>query len=209
LSVNSCAVPVGKPVPALPVFYAQRVGAAAAGLVTALRLRRLSPMSAGPSGGALALAPEEEAVLAVCRANEQARVDLRVACSSWLVTAALSLQGLSQDALAAAMPSMLLARLTECLNTLLIKARPAGVRLGGVTCSHHPSALQGKIQLFSAAAVGGAVTATPVFKFVKPEDAVKCALTQPSLDSLLLTHPPPDWRAGSRDSATRRCSSFS
>ena len=52
-----------------------------------------------------------------------------------------------------------------------------------------PFHLQGKIQLFSAAAVSGAVASTPVFKFVKPEEAVKCALA--AVLRLLPAHSPP------------------
>ena len=86
----------------------------------------------------------EEQVLAVCRQHEA---------------------GLSQDQLSTALPSIPVARIADCLNSLLVKA---------------------KIQLFGASATVGAPQ-TPVFKFVKPEEAVKCAAAavRPSLPSRL------------------------
>ena len=96
----------------------------------------------------------EEQVLTVCRQHEA---------------------GLSQDQLSTALPSIPVARIADCLNSLLVKA---------------------KIQLFSASATAGAPQ-TPVFKFVKPEEAVKCAGSRrPCAASSPLTRRPAS--AGSR-----------
>jgi len=114
-------------------------------------------MSAPPAGGAAggaaptaAESSEEEQVLAACRDGDA--------------------RGMSQDQLVAALPSIHVLRVSECLNSLLTKAR--GRAAAALRRSRAAAAPQGRIQVYSAA---GAPEQTPVFKFVKPEEAVKCA----------------------------------
>ena len=92
-------------------------------------------MSAPPAGGAAggaaptATESEEEQVLAACRDGDA--------------------RGMSQDQLVAALPSIHVLRVSECLNSLLTKAR--GRAAAALRCSRAAAAPQGRIQVYSAA----------------------------------------------------------
>jgi hypothetical protein len=92
-------------------------------------------LGAGASGANAAAQSVEEAVLAVCRQHEQARgapqrrpahgaAPMRAhATRARHADARFALQGLSQDQLAAALPTIDVLRVAECLNSLLNRVR--------------------------------------------------------------------------------------
>jgi hypothetical protein len=112
-------------------------------------------------------------------ARAGAHTDTRDAPRAAVADALRCEQGLSQDQLFAALPALDVQRVAESLNTLLSRVRtpepPAQRWTCALPCADARLRLQGRIQLYSAGAGGpSAATATPVFKFVKPEELVKC-----------------------------------